>query len=265
MLDRFNREINYLRISVTDKCNLACQYCMPDGVSSFKPYHEILRYEEVYAIVKEAVELGIDKVRLTGGEPLLRKNLAELVAQLSSISKLKCLALTTNGTLLVGQAKELKAAGLQKINISLDTLDAEKYKIITGSGVIDQVLAGIEVAISEDFIVKINMVVLSSTTQDEIAAMRKFCAQREISLQLISGFDLSQNKMLVSDYDRPQACTSCNRLRLLADGTLKPCLHSDLEYKIDMQNIRSSLMQAILAKPKDGGVCKLRSMVQIGG
>jgi cyclic pyranopterin phosphate synthase len=265
MLDRFKRDITYLRISVTAKCNLRCQYCMPKNLPARKLYTDSLSFENIHAIVKEAAALGINKVRLTGGEPLLRNNIEELVAQLSSIEAIKNLGLTTNGTMLAAKAKSLKLAGLQNINISLDTLDSEKYKKITGCDDIAAVLAGIDAALTENFNIKINMVILPEINEEEIVPMQKFCQQNNLHLQLIKQFDLCLTKLNDHNFDRPPPCGRCNRLRLLADGTLKPCLHSEQEYKIDLQNIRASLAAAILAKPESGAICDSRQMQEIGG
>ena len=131
MLDSFNREINYIRVSVTDRCNLRCVYCMPEEGIEKKTHNEILSYEQIYNVVKEAAELGVKKVRLTGGEPLVRKNIDELVAMIRTLKNIETIAMTTNALILSPIAERLKKAGLDSINISLDTLDDERYKYIT--------------------------------------------------------------------------------------------------------------------------------------
>ena len=146
MIDSFGRKINYLRISLTDRCNLRCKYCMPEeGVYKFS-HADMLTLEEVFEVAKVFVELGIDKIRLTGGEPLVRKGILELIRNISSLKGVKELAMTTNGTLLKDYAQALKEAGLNRVNISLDTLNEEKYKAITRGGDLKSTLQGIEAA-----------------------------------------------------------------------------------------------------------------------
>ena len=145
--DSFQRPINYLRISVTDRCNLRCVYCMPAEGVPLMSHEDILTYEEIHTIARAAAELGINKVRLTGGEPLVRSGLGELIQMLKQIDGIDDISLTTNGTLLSRYAAELKQAGLQRVNVSLDTLKPDKFSFITrGNLVLDDVLAGIEAA-----------------------------------------------------------------------------------------------------------------------
>lgn len=167
--DLFNRPINYLRISVTDRCNLRCVYCMPpQGIRLF-PRRDILSYEEIGVIVRAAAELGISKVRLTGGEPLVREGLAKLVAMIKAVPGIDDVSLTTNGVYLEGMAHPLKEAGLKRVNISLDSLDAEKFRKLTGGGDLNTVLRGIEAARLAGLTpVKINMVVMGGLNDDEI-------------------------------------------------------------------------------------------------
>jgi cyclic pyranopterin phosphate synthase len=168
-LDSFGRSINYLRISVTDRCNLRCIYCMPpEGVPQIS-HSEILSYEEIRTVVRAAAELGINKVRLTGGEPLVRIDLPKLIKMLSQIEGIEELSLTTNGTLLKKYARELKQAGLSRINVSLDTLKADKFQYISRLGKLAAVLEGIEAAKEAGFNpVKINTVVMRDINEDEI-------------------------------------------------------------------------------------------------
>jgi cyclic pyranopterin phosphate synthase len=174
MLDSFGRSINYLRIAVTDRCNLRCIYCMPpEGVPQMS-HSEVLSYEEIRAIVQAAVELGVNKVRLTGGEPLVRAELPKLVGMLSQIEGIEELSLTTNGTILKKHALELKQAGLLRINVSLDTLKADKFRHITRLGKLNNVLDGIEAAKDAGFHpVKINTVVMRGINDDEILDFAK--------------------------------------------------------------------------------------------
>lgn len=167
--DSFQRPIDYLRISVTDRCNLRCIYCMPENGVKLFPREDILSYEEIHRVARAAAELGIDKIRLTGGEPLVRVGLSQLVAMLARLEGINDIALTTNGVLLARYAAELKEAGLRRVNISLDTLQPEKFQRITRSQRLEQVLEGIR--ISEDLglrPVKINMVVMRGINDDEV-------------------------------------------------------------------------------------------------
>jgi len=168
-LDSFGRGINYLRISVTDRCNLRCIYCIPpEGVSQM-PHSAILSYEEIQTVVRAAAELGINKIRLTGGEPLVRAELSKLVRMLSQIEGIEELSLTTNGVFLKKHAMELKQAGLSRVNVSLDTLKPDKFRYITRLGELEAVLEGIEAAKEAGLEpVKINTVVMRGINDDEI-------------------------------------------------------------------------------------------------
>ena len=169
ILDSFGRSINYLRISVTDRCNLRCLYCMPpEGVPQMS-HSEILSYEEIRAVVQAAAELGINKIRLTGGEPLVRADFPELIKILSQIEGIQELSLTTNGILLKNYALELRQAGLSRVNVSLDTLKPDKFQYVTRLGRLKDVLEGIEAAKEAGFEpVKINTVVMRGINDDEI-------------------------------------------------------------------------------------------------
>ena len=174
LLDSFGRSINYLRISVTDRCNLRCLYCMPpEGVPQM-PHSEILSYEEIRTVVRAAAELGINRIRLTGGEPLVRAELPKLIKMLSQMQGIKELSLTTNGTVLKKYALELKQAGLSRVNVSLDTLKADKFQYITRLGELETVLEGIEAAKKAGFeLVKINTVIMRGINDDEILDFAK--------------------------------------------------------------------------------------------
>jgi cyclic pyranopterin phosphate synthase len=265
MYDSYNRRIDYLRISVTDKCNLRCRYCMPEEGMPVRRHEEFLSFEQITAIVREAVRLGVTKVRLTGGEPLVKRGIVDLVGMLHGVEGLQHLAMTTNGTLLTRYAAALKAAGLDSLNISLDSLDPRRYHHLTRGGDIRHVLAGIDAAVAHRFPVKINMVVLEDTSGQEIEGLRRFCSERGVKLQLINHYDLRLEKRHDYRYDRPPRCEECNRIRLLADGTLKPCLHSDQEIPVDMDDIQGSLLETVARKPARGLVCTIRNMTEIGG
>jgi cyclic pyranopterin phosphate synthase len=265
MFDRFDRDITYLRISVTDKCNLRCRYCMPaEGVTE-RQHSDFLSLEQITEAAGAAVRLGVRKIRLTGGEPLVKRGIVDLVRMLRGIEGLAHLAMTTNGTLLARQARELKEAGLDSLNVSLDTLDPERYRELTRGGDIDRAIEGLRAGLAEGFPVKVNMVVLEDTSEGEIARMRGFCQVEGARLQLINHYELAAGKKDDYRFDRPPSCASCNRIRLMADGMLKPCLHSDAEVPLDFSRLEESLREAVQAKPARGGVCTQRAMPQIGG
>ena len=206
MKDSFGREINYLRISLTDRCNLRCKYCMPDvGIEKFS-HEEILSLEEVYEIAKTFVELGINKIRLTGGEPLTRLNIVDLVAKISKLDGLKDLAMTTNGVLLKKFAEPLKNAGLNRVNISLDTLDPKKYTEITRGGKLTDVFEGIEEAKRVGLTpIKINTVLIGGFNDDEIEDLVRLTEKEEIDLRFIElmpigeAINWSKEKFLSND------------------------------------------------------------------
>ena len=186
MIDSFGREINYLRISVTDRCNLRCVYCMPAHGIIHKQPSDILSFEQIYSIVKAAVGLGIRKVRITGGEPLVRKDLPALIAELKTINGLKEICLTTNGIYLSEYALAIKEAGLDRINISLDSLNKEKFRKITQGGNLEMVLSGIDRALAAGLApLKINNVLLKDFNTDEIADFANLTKARPLHVRFI--------------------------------------------------------------------------------
>jgi len=266
--DRYGRKIEYLRISVTDKCNFRCRYCMPPEGIELKPREQILSFEEITEIVRVAASLGIWKVRLTGGEPLVRRDIEVLVEMLSQTPGVKELAMTTNGSLLTpSMAYTLKEAGLDRVNVSLDTLDPERFRELTGGGELGEVLAGAYAAADAGLLpVKINMVITAATTREEVEQMKEFCNENGFILQQIKEFSLySRKKELPFSFDRPQPCSICNKIRLTADGYFKPCLFSNREIPVDMEDIENSILAAVGRKPLRGTACSNRSMRQIGG
>ena len=268
--DRSGREINYLRVSVTDRCNLRCEYCMPPEGIELKEHCDMLTYEEIVSIVGAAVRLGIGKVRLTGGEPLVRKGMDSLVRLLKEIDGIEEVSMTTNGILLTpDMAVRLKAAGLDRLNISLDSLDPARYRELTRCGEVADVLRGIEAAQAADFEgTKVNMVVSLPGSREDVEMMKSFCTREGLVLQTINRFSLSKRTSeteSLHDFDRPLPCERCNRLRLTSDGYLKPCLFSDVELKVDFDDIEDSIRKAVEAKPEEGTSCSDRSMRQIGG
>ena len=323
--DSFQRPINYLRISVTDRCNLRCIYCMPPDGISLMPHHSILTYEEIYAVAQAAAELDINKVRLTGGEPLVRSGLPGLIKLLARIDAIDDISLTTNGIWLGRYAAELKSAGLQRVNVSLDTLRQDRFEPITRCNHnLGDVLAGIEVARSVGLNpVKINMVVMAGINDDELLdfatkTINEGWHVRFIELMPSAGVSTTTAQFVpVSDMRKqlellgelepclpgigngpakyfrlPHAtgtigfiapisehfCIHCNRLRLTADGKLRPCLLSDDEIDLK-QPLRSGLSsaglkqlieEAVARKPlrhhlAEGYMPKDRPMTQVGG
>ncbi len=239
---------------------------MPAEGIPLKNHKDIMSFEDIVKTARAAAELGIKKIRLTGGEPLVRRGIVELTSMLKKVDGIEHLAMTTNGIYLDTLAKPLREAGLDSVNISLDTLDPERYRKITRIGDITRVLRGIEAARRVTFErIKINMVVMNDTTDEEIAALRSFCRDRGLKLQMINHYELTKEKLDAYTYDRPPKCSMCNRIRLTADGFLKPCLHSNQEIPVDIEDPGISIKQAILDKPENGQVCTNRSMVEIGG
>lgn len=196
--DKFGRPLQDLRISVTDRCNFRCTYCMPKEIFGkdyqFLPKHEVLSFEEIYRIAKIFCELGVRKIRLTGGEPLLRNNLPHLIKKLATIKVLEDLALTTNASLLEIMAPQLKKAGLKRINVSLDALDPNLFQSISDSGVnVEQVLKGIKKAKEVGLKVKVNMVVKRDMNEQEIIPMATYFKEQEITLRFIEFMDVGES------------------------------------------------------------------------
>lgn len=192
MIDGFGRSIDYLRISVTDRCNFRCTYCMPE-MQSFLPHPDLLNYDEITALVVRFIAHGIRKIRLTGGEPLVRRDIAVLINALGQHVKngeLEELTMTTNGSRLEQFAPILAAAGMKRINVSLDTLDPDQFKKISRGGDLDTVLRGIHVAKAYDLEIKINMVALKGENEDALIPMMDFCAAHGFDLTLIETMPL---------------------------------------------------------------------------
>jgi len=276
MIDKHNREINYLRISITDRCNLRCVYCMPKEGMSFIGHEDILRYEEMLRIVDVAVKTGITKVRVTGGEPLVRRGVTEFLSSLKEVDGLRDISLTTNGVLLEGFAERIFDAGIERINVSLDSLSPDRYRDITRGGDLDSVIRGIRKAYRTGFSpIKINVVAIRGFNDDEILDFAKLTIDRPYQVRFIEfmpvgnsalendqGYlsndeimesinDFSPLELVTTEADRMSGparlytmsgaqgkigfisamshgfCSSCNRLRLTADGHLRACLLND--------------------------------------
>lgn len=206
MRDSFGRNINYLRVSLTDRCNLRCRYCMPEeGINPKLDHEDIITLEETYELIKSFVNLGIDKIRFTGGEPLVRKGVLDLIYKVSKLEGIKDIAMTTNGLLLKDMAKSLKEAGLNRVNISLDTLDEYKYYNITRGGKLSRVLEGIEEALKVGlWPIKINTVLIGGFNDDEVVDLvnltKKGIDIRFIELMPIGqAVDFAQEKFVSND------------------------------------------------------------------
>ena len=185
LIDGHGRKVDYLRISVTERCNFRCQYCMPDKPFSWVPRENLLSFEDMFLFVKTAIDEGIKKIRITGGEPLLREDLDKFIKMISSYAPDIDLALTTNGYLLPKVASKLKVAGLKRINISLDSLKPEVAQKIAQKDVLKDVLNGINKALEVGLKVKINMVPLKGINEDEIVDILDFCKERGIEVRFI--------------------------------------------------------------------------------
>ncbi|HHY1437372.1 TPA: GTP 3',8-cyclase MoaA [Campylobacter jejuni] len=185
LIDQFGRKINYLRISVTQRCNFRCLYCMPKIPFDYQPKENLLSFEELFLFVKAAIDEGIEKIRITGGEPLLRKDLSIFIKMISDYKSDIDLAITTNGFLLKDFAKDLKNAGLKRLNISLDTLDHKKAKTLAQKDVLDSVLSGIDEALNLDLKIKLNTVALKNLNDDELISLLEFAKSKKAQIRFI--------------------------------------------------------------------------------
>ena len=214
LVDRFGRAVDYVRLSVTDRCDFRCVYCMAEDMV-FVPRSEVLSLEELYRVAKAFTALGVRKIRLTGGEPLVRHNVMHLVEQLGVLPGLEHLVITTNGSQLDKYAEPLKAAGVQRINISLDSLDPDKFRRITRTGDLEQVLRGIDAVRSAGFLrTKINAVILKGRNDDEILDLVDFALARELDLCFIEEMPLG----LIDDHDRALTFCSSEEVRAIIAG-----------------------------------------------
>lgn len=266
MLDRFNRNINYLRISVTDRCNLRCTYCMPEDGIKLLRHSDILTYDEITAFTREAVSMGITKVRLTGGEPLVRRGITTLVRMLAEIEGITDLSMTTNGTMMRSYAKELADAGLMRVNVSLDTIDQEKYIRLTRGGNLDDVLDGIRAAQSAGLRpVKINCVIKTTPDEKDARMVAEFCMREGLEVRFIREMDLAGGTFSVVHGGTGGHCARCNRLRLTPDGMVRPCLFSDMAYNLRELGSKEALRLALVNKPERGTTNCTNGFYNIGG
>jgi cyclic pyranopterin phosphate synthase len=253
MLDRFDREISYLRVSVTDRCNLRCVYCANGDDFEHVPREDILSFEEIANILITASRLGVRKVRLTGGEPLVRKDVHELVALIAKIRGIDEISLTTNGTLLALHAGALAAAGLRRVNVSLDTLDRSRYAGITGADRLHDVLAGIEAARSCGLApIKLNCVVEGSAVEPDARSVAEFARCNDCSVRFIKRMSLRSGAFSKVQGGWGGDCPACDRLRLTSDGRLVPCLMSDLSFSVKELGIDEAFRLAVANKPESG-------------
>lgn len=264
MYDSSGRRIHYLRVSVTDRCNLRCSYCMPPEGVPWLPHDRILSFERIAAVAAAATALGFDKIRLTGGEPLTRKGLPELLSMLAAIPGVGHLAMTTNGTLLAPAAADLARRGLRSVNVSLDTLDPDRYASITRGGRLEDALAGIAAARAAGLPVKLNVVV-SEGGESELGLIRAFADSSGCAVQTIRQYRLDEAKRDDERFMRPPPCADCDRIRLLASGELKPCLHGDDSIPVDFSDIEGSIRRCVERKPPCGASASGHLVSSIGG
>ncbi|MHB8124733.1 MAG: GTP 3',8-cyclase MoaA [Desulfitobacteriaceae bacterium] len=323
MQDQFERQIEYLRISVTDRCNLRCRYCMPEKRVEWMPRNQILTFEEILRLIKISTQLGFRRFRITGGEPLVRKGIMNFLHHVSKIPDVNDLMLTTNGILLSENAFELKKVGIKRVNISLDTLNPQRFRENTRGGEVEKVLQGVFRSIEAGLDpVKLNVVVERSINLAEIPKFLDFARQYPLHIRFIelmpigassdsradfvsiaemkeslgiAGLEMTKNIPGggPAEYFRPEGyqgsvgfisalsqhfCNTCNRMRLTADGKLRPCLYSSQE--IDIKGVLRSgktdseiaevFAEAVWHKPaehhmNDQPWRDIRLMSQIGG
>ena len=317
MQDDFGRDITYLRLSVTELCNLRCRYCMPaEGVCKLR-HEDMLTEDEMILAVEAAASLGIRKVRVTGGEPLVKPNILSICRRVAAVEGIGEVDITTNAIRMPELAKPLREAGVRRVNISLDTLDPEKFRYITRIGTLSDAVAGLDAALDCGFErIKVNAVLIGGFNDDEIPVLAELTRRYPLDVRfielmpMVDSSDFGPEAYLpctaVTErlpgleamdpdggvarlYRLPGAmgniglispvsahfCTACNRIRITADGKVKPCLHSSDEISIkglDEEGMRETLRQAILAKPRWHGELSYhersragRNMNQIGG
>lgn len=309
MIDTYGREISYLRLSVTELCDLRCRYCMPEQGVCKKRHEDMLTEEEMIRAIEAASSLGITKLRITGGEPLVKKNILSICRRAAEVQGIREVCLTTNGIRLPQLAAPLRDAGVRRLNISLDSLNAEKYAYITRRGDLRDAVAGIEAALHEGFArIKINTVLIGGFNDDEIGALAGLTRRWPVDVRFIELMPMlpyaefgSSAYMPCSEvlrqmpelqasepdggvarlYHLPGAlghiglispischfCAGCNRVRLTADGKIKPCLHSSAEYPIkglDYEAVVQQFKKAIQAKPEWHEALSVESMSHAG-
>jgi len=264
--DAYSRQINYLRISVTDRCNLRCIYCRPEEGLELAPREKALTLEELHEAACIAVKMGMTKVRLTGGEPLVRKGIVGLVKRISAIDGLQDFSMTSNGTLMARFAKDLKAAGLQRVNISLDTMDPERFARVTRSGRLEDALAGIEAALVAGLTpVKVNCVIKESPEEPDARTVAAWGSKMGVEVRFIREMNLEAGHFWKVQGGSGGDCGSCGRLRLTSLGDVIPCLFSDLKFNVRELGIREAFDRAIAYKPESGKASQTNSFQRVGG
>jgi len=239
---------------------------MPKSGANLINAGELLSFEEIFQVTQKAVELGVTKVRLTGGEPLVRNNIISLIKMLSDINGINDLAMTTNGTLLTNLAKPLKDAGLHRLNISIDTMDAQKYHSITRHGHLDDVISGIKAAQIAGFEkIKINTVIEKSADEPDARGVAAYAKKMGFEIRYIRKMDLGKGKFWKIKGGNGGNCTSCNRLRLSSDGFIRPCLFSDLSYSVRYLGVENAILMAVNNKPEQGHLSRTTTFYGLGG
>jgi len=266
MKDRFGRTINYLRVSVTDRCNLHCWYCRPPDEPEPLPREDILSFEEIEEVVRVAVRLGVTKVRLTGGEPLLRRGIVELVRMLARIEGVRDLAMSTNGIFLAEHAEALAGAGLRRVNVSLDAVRPGRYAAITGGGEVRRVFEGLEAARRAGlWPIKLNCVARKSSSEPDALEVAEYARRNGFEARFIHLMDPLAGRFSVVEGGMGGDCPRCNRLRLSSTGLVKPCLFSDLGFSVRRLGVEAAPRRAVLEKPAAGGPCSRNWIRAVGG
>jgi cyclic pyranopterin phosphate synthase len=239
---------------------------MPAEGVALKKHEDILSFDEITEIVKVGAQLGLKKIRLTGGEPLVRRDLPLLVKMIANVEGIEDIGLTTNGVYLPLFATQLKEAGLNRVNISLDTLNPAKFKTITRNGKVEDVLRGIDAAIAAELQpVKINFVRIKGENEKDEKEVREFCEKKNLQLRFIRQMNLKTGDFSVVEGGVGGNCKICNRLRLTADGFIVPCLHSGLRYNVRELGIKEAFRMAVELKPEKGMGTESHQFSNIGG
>jgi cyclic pyranopterin phosphate synthase len=239
---------------------------MPAGGIKLLPREEILSFEEIADVARAAADMGITKLRITGGEPLVRRDIALLVGMLAEIEGIDDLAMTTNAVLLADHADALADAGLQRVNVSLDTVDPDRFREMTGGGDLSLVLAGIEAAKSAGLSpIKLNCVVGESSDEPDARGVSQFAAEKGLDMRFIHRMDLSTGRFSVVEGGSGGDCPRCHRLRLSSDGRIRPCLFSDVSFSVRELGAAQALAAAVSNKPEAGGPCSHDWIRGIGG
>ena len=320
LVDSYGREVNYLRVSVTERCNFRCQYCMPEKPFSWRPKENLLSFEDMFEFMKVSIDEGINKIRITGGEPLLREELDKFIKMIYDYEPSIDLAMTTNAFLLKGAAQKLKDAGLKRINVSIDSLKPEVAEKIAQKDVLKNVLEGVEEALNVGLKVKVNMVPMKGMNEDEILDVLEYCKERGMTVRFIEYMEnvhaavdikgMKSDELLALIAERysykdeglenqspshyystedgyrfgiiepykDDFCSTCNRIRITAEGDLIPCLYFDEALSIrdavrkgDIKTAAAVLKEVVRTKPEknrwseEDGESSTRAFYETGG